>query len=137
VGALNLATVENDTWLAFGVGQGGAVVAYFLALAACHMNMGVGAFAPPILLTLPVSALVVEVGVFCEGLFGKGLCGVESGALTYVVPGVACLVVGHALAFGWNLFRRDHTLLLQECLVSALFYFFFFYFKFKFTSLHA
>lgn len=110
--------VHDSTFTAFGLGLGAGVLAYFLAFAACHMNMAVGALAPPLLLSTPLCLAMVMVGPVCEGLMPSSTCDGNEKNVWYVVAAAACLLVGHLLAFGWYLFRTDPVLLQQESLVS-------------------
>ena len=110
--------VHGSTFTAFGLGLGAGVLAYFLAFAACHMNMAVGALAPPLLLSTPLCLAAVMVGPVCDGLMPSATCKWDEQNVQYVVPAAACLLVGHLLAFGWYLFRTDPVLLQQESLVS-------------------
>jgi len=111
--------VHGSTFTAFGLGLGAGVLAYFLAFAACHMNMAVGALAPPLLLSTPLCLAAVMVGPVCDGLMPSATCkSASEEKVEYVVPAAFCLLVGHLLAFGWYLFRTDPVLLQQESLVS-------------------
>ncbi|KAK7093696.1 chitin synthase chs-2-like [Littorina saxatilis] len=111
---------DPATWMAFWLGLGAGFLAYVLAFAACHMNMSVGALAPPLLLATPLSLTAVAVRPVCASLLPNSACSWESQHVQWVVPATVLLVLGHLLAFGWCLFRIDPVLLQQECLAFCV-----------------
>ncbi|KAL8601710.1 hypothetical protein ACOMHN_033886 [Nucella lapillus] len=108
---------SSATWVAFWMGLGSGLLAYLLAFAACHMNMAKGALAPPVLLSMLFTLTLLAVTPLCHAFLPSSTCSWDHDNVQYLVPAGLCLALGHALVFGWYLFRTDPVLLLQECVV--------------------
>ncbi|CAL1530473.1 unnamed protein product, partial [Lymnaea stagnalis] len=109
-------SVDNwQTWAGFGVSLIGGLVGYVLVAIACHTNMQRGCLGVPLLLSLPLTILIICVDEFCRDFLGyREFCARRDEELYLIILATAAFTLGQGLSTGRYAFRKEKIFLLKE-----------------------
>ena len=118
---LSESITSNETYWMFGWNLGSAIVGYVVVLIVLHTNMQKGSLAIPLVLSVPLSLLIVAEGNFCDTVTASStVCHQHVPQVMYLIPTAAALVIGQLLSFGKQVFVKGHVSLLKETEVGCL-----------------
>jgi hypothetical protein len=114
--------VNDGVCILFLVHVSASIVAYVTAVFACHTCMDSGAFVIPLLLTSPLTCLLLVVSRSCDWIrdfsgHADDFC-VDSSKLIFSVAAMGCFFVAVVLTFGRQLWNVKRIVLLKETQVS-------------------
>ncbi|XP_055863773.1 uncharacterized protein LOC106072126 isoform X3 [Biomphalaria glabrata] len=106
---------DAHVWANFGVNLIGGLVGYILVAVTCHTNMQRGCLALPLVLSLPVSVIVIKVREFCNDFMDDDVfCQFNDGKLVLVVMVAVAFTLGHMLSIGRHSFEKELVYLQKE-----------------------
>ncbi|KAH9513510.1 Chitin synthase, class 2 [Bulinus truncatus] len=111
-------SIANDqTWVDFGVNLAGGLVGYVLVTVACHTNMQRGCLALPLVLSLPVSVIVMKVYELCKAVLEDAtysFCSADENSVWLIVLVTVIYTLGHTLSIGRKSFKKELVYLQKE-----------------------